>query len=86
MRLPSARAVFALQAGDDAGGGRRADAEGKADRDHLIARREIGGRAQRRRHEIVGHRLRLAARRDRAPAAVPITIGLGFHAVEEVDA
>ena len=38
---------------------RRPDAEREADRDDLVARREIGGRAQRRRRQVVGNCLGL---------------------------
>ncbi len=82
MRLPSVRVVLALQPRHDAGRGRRADAERKAHGDHLVADREIRGRAQRRRDEVVGHGLRLQHRE--------VVLGphaddrrVGFHAVEE---
>ena len=72
IRLPSGRMVFALQAGDDAGGGRRADAERQPDRHHLIADREIGGRSQRRRTRSSGTALACSTARS-CSGRVPIT-------------
>ena len=57
--LAVGRAVLALEAGDDAGRHRRPDAEREADRHHLVARRQVLGRAQRGGDEVVGQRLRL---------------------------
>src|SRR6185295_9741042 len=51
--LAVGRAELALQARDDAGRSRRADAEREADREHVVARSEVGGRAHRRRLEVV---------------------------------
>ena len=82
---PSGERNWRFRPGDDAGRHRRADAERKADRDHLVARGEVGGRAHRRRLEVVGDGLGaqhgevvlgLGAEHDR--------VGLG--AVEEGDA
>src|SRR6478735_5492764 len=45
--LAVGRAELALQAGDDAGRRGRADAEREADRQHVVARGEVGGRGRR---------------------------------------
>src|SRR6187455_1876692 len=83
--LAVGRAELALQARDDAGRRRRADAEREADRQDMVAGGEVGGRAHRRRLEVVGNRLgaqdgeivlRLGAQHHR----------VGFRAVEEGDA
>ena len=74
MRLPSRRAEFALQAGDHARRDRRADAERKADRDHRVARRQIRGRAQRRRASGRRGWSSPAAPRGRARAAAPMIV------------
>jgi len=57
MRLVSRRDVVALQAGDDAGGNRRADAERKSHRHHFIAGAQPGGGTHDRRHHVVGQAL-----------------------------
>ena len=63
---------------------RRADAERKADRDHLVAGAKVGGRAQRRRHEVVGQDARPD---DREVVLGPRADddGLGLGAVGEDD-
>src|SRR5581483_1986237 len=52
------RLVLAVEARDHARGHRRPDAEGKADRDDVVARLQVRGGAERRRHQIVGQRAR----------------------------
>ena len=70
------RTVLAPQAGDDARRRRRTDAERKADRDHLIAEREVGWSTAAWRPRDRRAASSPATPRGRVSGCTPITVGI----------
>ena len=82
--LALGRAELALQAGDDAGRHRRADAEREADRDHLVAGRRSPVRAHRRGDRSSGMRRARSTARSFSGCGADHG-GVGLEAVGEGD-